>query len=281
MFGIQLHPTGIGLLCAAVAAASGAPLFSDGLRALRLRREFAKLRDADLGQSFEGFGEVHGRVALESPLFAPLSGRPCAGFRLEIRVAGSRTMSVVEEHRSFLLSSGGRTARIVNENARWELPVSAERDFAPADLPSDRLTSWIERVPEMARARSTGVTLHLVERALHAGSICHVVGMVHGGPVIEIESMTEAAVLRTGTDDLPVEMEGVRDALGGQTEPDFSIDRGGHLDFLLISDRRPEPTRFAPPLWRIAGVMLGPVLSLAGLIYLAGALDVLRATGGH
>jgi hypothetical protein len=281
MFGIELHPTGIGLLCAAAAAASGAPLFSDGLRALRLRREFARLRDADLGQAFDGFGEVHGRVALESPLFAPLSGRPCAGFRLEIRVAGSRTMSVVEENRSFQLASGNRTARVVTEGARWELPVSAERDFTPADVPSDRVTSLISQVPEMASARNAGATLHLVERALVSGSICHVIGMVHQGQVVAIERKP-AARLRTGTDDLPVDLDRARpDLFEVHAEPDLSIDRGGQLDFLLVSDRRPEPTRFAPPLWRIAGVMLGPALSLAGLIYLAGALDLLRASGGH
>src|SRR5690349_10070203 len=103
MFGIELHPNGIGLLAAAIAAAGGAPLFGDGLRALRLRRSFAGLRATDLGLASEGFGEVRGRVALESPLFAPLSGKPCAGFRLEARVSGSRSMSVIEEHRAFLI----------------------------------------------------------------------------------------------------------------------------------------------------------------------------------
>jgi hypothetical protein len=278
MFGIELHPNGIGLLAAAIAAAGGAPLFSDGLRAVRLRRSFAGLRATDLGLASEGFGEVRGRVALESPLFAPLSGKPCAGFRLEARVSGSRSMSVIEEHRAFLIASSGRTARVMNQRSRWELPVSAERDFAAGDVLSDRLASLIQRAPEMAWARGAGATLHLVERALFAGSICHVVGTVHQGRAIQMEDRVE--LLRTGTDGLAVDSGGHSGSgVENHEEPELWVGNGEHLDFLYISDRASEPTRLAPPEWRVAGAIVGPLLSLAGLTYLAGALDALRALG--
>ena len=76
---LQILPTPAGLTFAAIAVALGAPLFSDGLRALRLRRQLEALRETGLTDSLAGFAHARGRVALDSPLFSPLSGEPCAG----------------------------------------------------------------------------------------------------------------------------------------------------------------------------------------------------------
>ena len=276
--GFQLHPTGPGLLCAAAAVAAGAPLFSDGLRALRLRRSLANLRSTSLDQSPSGFVHLNGRVALESPLFAPLSSRPCAGFRLEVRASGSPSMRFVEEHRRFLLVEAGRSARVMEQNARWELSVSAERDIAPDDSLSEHLTALIQRVPEMIWARSAGATLHLVERALCAGAECHVIGQARAGRVVELEPEVEWQ--RTGTDDLPgVAMIPAGGAAGAHstTEPDVWIGNGE--DSLLVTDQRPDPRHLSIPAWRVLGAVAGPVLSLTGLAYLANALDALRSLG--
>ena len=60
-----LHPSPIGFTLAALAVIAGAPLFSDGMRALRLRRRFAALTDSNLGAHPAGFTHVQGHVALE------------------------------------------------------------------------------------------------------------------------------------------------------------------------------------------------------------------------
>jgi hypothetical protein len=282
--GFVLQPTGPGLLCAAAAVAVGAPIFSDGLRAVRLRRHLSRLRSANLSECPAGFVHVQGKVSLESPMFAPLSGRPCAGFRLEVRSSASPSPRWVDERRSFLVTNGTREARVLEQGASWELSVSAERDIAPDQPLSDHLSALLGDIPEVTWAKSTGATLHLVERALVAGAECHVVG--HARPASAMwneaaEAETETVLLRTGTDDAAAEeisVPGGRSVTRAST-PEVCIGSGEHLDFLLVTDRDPDPRRLSLPAWRMAGAAAGPALSLAGLSYLAGALDWVRALG--
>src|SRR5215470_19020586 len=81
---LLLEPTVAGAALAAAAVAGGAPLFGDGLRAMRLSACFRRVRESAPGEARTGFVHVHGRAQLESPLFSPLTGRPCAAFRLEV-----------------------------------------------------------------------------------------------------------------------------------------------------------------------------------------------------
>ncbi len=286
----QLHPTGPGLVLAAAAVVLGAPLFSDGLRALRLRREFSRLRDAELGESPFGFLHVSGIVMLESPMFAPLSGLPCAGYRLEVRGIGSPIVKMVDEHRLFSITDGSATARVTDTGAQWQLPVTGEREIVPDQPLTEHLATLLKRAPEALWLRRTGGTLHLVERALPAGAVCHVVGYArHSRP---LESEAELEWRRTGTDDAPSVTLAAGAAVargaavaashgprGASHEPDVWIGSGEHLDFLLVSDRPPQPAQLRIPTHRVLGVAIGPVLSMAGLIYLASAADFLRSIG--
>jgi len=273
--GLELYPNGAGMLLAAAAVVTGAPLFSDGLRALRLRRHFAALRHPPLDEAPTGFVHLHGTVAPESPMFAPLSGSPCAGFRLEVNPVGSPITRVLSEHRRFRIAAGGVAASVRETGARWDLAVTAERTIAGDEPLSERLAGLIERIPEAMMARRRGHPLHLVERALRVGSECHVVGQARHARPIEIESEPELEYERTGTDDAPYGVS-VR-VLATRGEPDLWIGGGEHLDFLLVSDRAPTPARLAPPAYRVLGIALGPAFSLAGLVYLASALEAMRA----
>src|SRR5262245_57738525 len=98
-----LQPSVAGLMLAVAAIVAGAPLFASGLRAIRLRQHFHRLRHQPLAELPGGFAHVYGRVALESPLFAPLTATACAGFELEVRAAGLSLHRRVDEHRSFRL----------------------------------------------------------------------------------------------------------------------------------------------------------------------------------
>jgi len=278
--GFEIHPTGPGLACAAVAVAAGAPLFSDGLRALRLRRGLATLEPVRVDRTVTGLVHLFGRVALESPLFAPLSGRPCAGFRLEVRAVGLPTLGATEERRRFTLVDGDKTARVLEQRGRWELSATAERDVAPGESLSDYLIALVHRIPEMTWARSSGATLHLVERALLAGTDCHVIGLARRGRAQEVEA--ELELTRTGTDDVAwpsTTASQVAASHGREVEPDLWVGSGDHLDFLYVTDRKPDQRHLGLPAWRVVGTVVGPALSLAGLSYLAGALDSLRAMG--
>ena len=188
-------------------------------------------------------------------------------------------MSATEERRRFLLTDGEHRARVLEQRGRWELSVTAERDVAPGDALSDYLTALIHRLPEMNWARGIGATLHVVERALIAGAECHVIGFARRGRTQEVEAELELA--RTGTDaawPAPVALSGSA-ASDGSTEPDLWVGSGDHLDFMFVTDHRPDLRRLALPAWRVLGTVVGPALSLSGLCYLAGALDTLRAMG--
>jgi hypothetical protein len=62
-------------------------------------------------------------------------------------------------------------------------------------------------------------------------------------------------------------------------EPDVWVGSADPADFLLVTDQRPDPRHLSIPAWRMLGTVAGPVLSLAGLAYLANALDTLRSLG--
>src|SRR2546428_132498 len=92
-----VHPNAVSLALAAGAVVAGAPLFSEGLRAFRLRRYLRRVCEHALADAPPGFVHVRGTVALESPLFSPLSALPCAGYRLEVSAVGAaigRTLDV-------------------------------------------------------------------------------------------------------------------------------------------------------------------------------------------
>lgn len=277
--GIELYPSGAGMLLAAAAVVLGAPLFGAGLRALRLRRHFSALSHPLLTDAPTGFIHLSGTVAPESPMFAPLSGSPCAGFRLEVNVVGFPITRRLSEQRRFRLSGGGVSASVHELGARWDLTVTAEREIAADQVLSERLSGLLERMPDAMLARRRGRALRLVERALMVGSECHVVGQARHSRPVELVAEMESELQRTGTDDMP-QVAGVHATIrvpATRSEPDLWVGGGEHLDFLLVSDRPPNAARLMPPAYRILGIAIGPALSLAGLLYLASALEAMRA----
>ena len=274
-----LQPTLAGVALAATAVAGGAPLFSEGLRTLRLRRAFARLEERPLRELPEGFVHVRGKVALESPLFAPLSGRPCAGFALEVGTAERGRVAILTERRPFRLVGDGVVARVSGEDGHWRLAAGTSRLIVADEAISERLTALLARSPEAAWLRSTGQSLAVVERVLGAGAECHVVGTAHA--VRPLTAAAEVGLARTGTDDVaePAVTRTV-DLLGGSRpafEPDLWIDDGGSLEFLTVSDMPPGALGVPQPAWKLTGLWLGPLLSLTGLLYLADAADRLKS----
>jgi hypothetical protein len=269
----SLSPTVGGSALAALAIATGAPWFGDGLRALRLRREFAALRETSIADAPSGLAQVRGEVLLESPMFAPLSGRPCAGFRLEVFVAGAPQAAVIDVRRPFRIRQGEDIARVFAEHGRWTLDVTGERAIAAGEALGTQLEALLATTAESRWARGLGRDLRLVERALLAGATCHVVGQVR--EVHAYEQPAEIEWARTGTDD--------RVALDTSSrasyEPVYWIDEGGHLEFTWVSNHGPEPQDLRISTLRLIGLALGPVLGLGGLLYLASAADRLRELG--
>jgi hypothetical protein len=273
------QPTLAGVAMAATAVAGGAPLFSEGLRVLRLRRSLSRLSERSLRDLPDGFTHVKGRVALESPMFAPLSGKPCAGFLLEVGTAERGRVAVIAERRSFRLVSEGVVARIAGDRGHWQLGPGTARLITHDEAMSERMTQLIERSPEAAWLRRSGSALAVIERVLAAGAECHVVGSAHVARPLAVAIETEQ--LRTGTDDAPVVTRTV-DLLGGSraaiaVEPDLWIDEGGSLEYLHVSDTGPARLAELQPAWKLIGLGLGPILSLTGLLYLANAADRLRS----
>jgi hypothetical protein len=268
-----VHPTAGGLACAIGAVVAGAPLFSDGLRSLRLRRHATGLSERPLTEGLDGFVHVRGTVALESPMFTPLSAVPCAGFQLEVRLVGTPLARTVEERRTFRLAGGAVSARLESSEGCWSLPVTAEREVAAGEPLAGSLAGLLERVPGARWWRRAGGRLRLVERALLAGSDCHVVGLARTAQ--RLEHLPGLVIARTGTDDV-LEVATAGAAAHGQG---LWLGPGELLDFLFVSDRAPAARDLAVPAWRVLGLFAGPALVLSGLLYLAAAADHLRALG--
>jgi hypothetical protein len=272
---LWLHPTLTGLALAAFAVIAGAWLFSNGLRALRLRHGLRDLAAPPAGTEPNGFTHLNGRVTLESPLFAPLSAAPCAGFRLEARAVGLPLLWTVEERRAFRITVNGVAAHVQEDGATWELEATAQREIAAADPLSEALAALLARAPEALWWRRSGGTLQLTERALRSGAECHVVGSVRGARRHELVIEEEVELARTGTD-------GAAEFLATRPSPvapGLWVGPGDHLDFLLVSDRAPDTAQHMIPAYKALGVFAGPAISLAGMLYLAAAADVLRSLG--
>jgi hypothetical protein len=268
-----VHPTAGGLACAIGAVVAGAPIFSDGLRTLRLRQHVAGLAERPLTADLTGFVHVSGTVAVESPLFTPLSSTPCAGFQLEFHAVGAPVVRIVEERRAFRVSGREASARLDPADGGWSLSATAERDVAADEPLTENLVRLLERAPEALWWRRAGGRLRLVERALRAGSPCHVVGFARCPHPLQVPADLE--VVRTGTD----AAFDVMTTVAAPGAPVLWLGPGEFLDYLLVSDREPTARDLAVPAWRVLGAFAGPVLSLLGLVYLAAAADHLRALG--
>jgi hypothetical protein len=268
-----VHPTAGGLACAIGAVVAGAPIFSDGLRSLRLRRHFADLAERPLRRDLAGFAHVSGTVALESPMFTPLSAAPCAGFQLVVHAVGAPIVRTVEQRRPFRLAGRDASARLDSTDGCWALSVTAERELAADEPLTGSLTRLLQQVPAALWWRRAGGRLRLVERALLVGSPCHVVGFARRSHPLEHLAGIELA--RTGTD---ATLE-VAAASATTHAPELWLGPGELLDFVHVSDRAPAARDLAVPSWRAVGAFAGPALSMLGLLYLLAVADHLRALG--
>jgi len=312
---ILVQPTLAGAAFAALAVAGGAPMFSDGLRTFRLRRQFQNLSERPLAEEPVGFVHTSGRVLLDSPLFSPLTGKPCAGFRLELQGGTIARTTVAEERRPFRIASGSTSARVMASSGRWVVSETGRREIEPDEPLSANLEALLKRSAEFGVLRQRQIPMVLTERALFAGAESHVVGYVrHARPY---ELPPEMELMRTGTDDVvemvsgrgresfDLELEddpappepvdapepgpqkssgpfGIERRAPGRPFPgevDLWVDGGGLLDFVLISDAAPAGEHLVVSRWRTLGLLLGPALSLTGLLYLAHAADQLRNQG--
>jgi len=269
-----LHPTAGGLALAVAAVVAGAPLFSAGLRALRLRRSFEELAESPVDDTLTGFVHVSGTAVLSSPLFAPLTAAPCAGFLLEVHSLRGRSVKTVEVQRGFRVGGPAGWAHVTPAGGTWQLGVTAEREVAASDPLPASLESLVAQAPGALWWRRAGGTLRLVERALPAGAYCHVVGFARRAHALE--SAPELEVLRTGTG--PIHEAVAAPASAPPAE--VTLGPGDYVDFMLVTDRAPAPGALAVPAWRALGVLVGPALSLTGLLYLAAAAERLRELGG-
>jgi hypothetical protein len=262
-----------GFACAIGAVVAGAPWFSDGIRAVRLRRFLRSVERRQPGPDLAGFSHVSGRVVLESPMFSPLSSAACAGFELEVQGVGTLLAKTVDARRPFRVVAGQGAVRVDSIAGRWELPVTAEREIGPQDALTQAQEKLLQRVPDALLWRRAGGRLRLVEHALVGGATCHVMGFARHTGVVTAHAEVAAELLRTGTDGAV--------AVVAEAAPSVEtrIGPGEFLDFLFVSDHEPSPGELRPPAWRSVGAVAGPALSLLGLLYLASAADALRALG--
>ena len=139
-----------------------------------------------------------------------------------------------------------------------------------------RLTDLLASSAEVRWLRDRGVTLRLVERALEVGAQVYVTGVAHGMATLAMVESVELAA--TGTDGATWEVEASGlEAAGGNANPGLWIEADEPLERVLVSSEPPPRDALEPPAWRLALLVLGPLLTLAGLLYLARAAAPLVA----
>jgi hypothetical protein len=266
------------LLLATVAVVAGAPLFAAGRRAFQLRRALSGLRAVPIDAQASGLVTVRGRVALEGPMFAPLSGTPCAGWTLEVAGDHMRVGDQLHELRQFRLAGEHASARVVTEQARWDGTVTCERSVAPGEALPERLSALLEQSAEVRWLRDQAVPLRICERALEVGAEVYVTGMARAAAPArvaadrreaQVHAMVESVELAaTGTDGRAWSTAGSGAVTHG-SEPELWIEPDEPFEQVLVSSHEPVAAALAPPLWKLTLMLLGPALTLAGLLYLA------------
>ena len=151
-----LPVTALGLLVATTGVVAGAPIFAMGRRAFRLRRALDALAETPLRAEASGWVLVRGKVALVSPLFAPLSGKRCAGYELQVYGERSRVGGIVHERRPFRLEGEDTFALVSPDHAKWTTPVTAERTLSPGDTLPEKLTELLESNAEIRSVSFSG-----------------------------------------------------------------------------------------------------------------------------
>lgn len=262
------------LLLAAVAVVAGAPLFAAGRRALRLRRVATGLAESPLSADAAGVVAVRGRVALESPMFAPLSGKPCAGYTLEVAGDGMRVGMQVGEMRSFRLVGEQAVARVVADGATWSGPVTSERAVGAAQALPERLNAMLEHSAEVRWLRDRRVPLRITERALFTDAEVFVTGVARSAGAArtgaQVYAMIDSVELAaTGTDGAAWAAEAAPASSAVAHEPELWIEPGEPLEQVRVHAEWPASDGLTPPLWKVTLMLLGPALTLAGLLYLA------------
>jgi hypothetical protein len=263
----------LGVLFAVLAVVAGGPLFARGRRVLRLRDLFRHLTEHRLDADSIGPALVRGRVLLEGPMFSPLTGQPCAGFELRVRSATGEVGGVVRDLRPFRLAGDGAVAQVVPERARWHVEVTGERRYEDAsDMPA-RVRELVERCPEGCWLIERGGPLVLVEHALLAGSEVSVMGV------------SRRVRLRARVVTLELAATGTDGAAWTETiaEPasasgaDLCIDGDVPMGCVVVSSRTPDLAALQPRPLQTGLVLLGPALTMAGLLILARAASSLVA----
>jgi len=262
--GIVVPVTTAGMLAAAACVVAGGPLFASGLHALRRRRLLAGLAPALAEPESHGFVQIVGTVALESPLFSPLSMKPCAGYVLDVHATDLPMGGQVGQRRGFKLVSGPCDAFVEDPSGEWAMPVTAERTVAAGEQVSANMAALLDQHETLRWLRERRAPLHIVERSLEAGAHVEVIGNARS--VEEVRAAAAELLAATGTDGAPVDV-----APEPADRPRLRITGGDPLELHVVADGSPSPMRFAPPRWKVLGALAGPLLTLAGLTYLAHA----------
>lgn len=248
--------TAVGLAASLAAIVGGAPILTHGLRAWRLRREVGRLAPSELSTGCSGLVLARGVVLPDAALVAPVSGRVCAAWSLEVQGVQSRMAGHAGKRGDFTLESGEVIAEVEAARADWRLPVTATRRLQSGDVLEAPLARAFESNAELAWLRGLGVPLMLTERALLAGSVVHVVGAAE-------TRAAEIEVLRSGTDSSPLEVGG----------PAMHLVAAEPIERMVVSVDPLDSASLMPPAWRAALAAVGPVLMLAGLAYLLAGLQ--------
>jgi len=147
------------------------------------------------------------------------------------------------------------------------MPVTGQRDVRAGEPVSANMAALLEGDAVLRWLRDRRSAMRIVERSLQAGARVEVIGHAH--TVAAAAEAAHATLAATGTDGLAwaIEVPSRRDL------PALRLAAHDPLGLHVVADGEAEPARFAAPAWRLVGLLIGPLCSLAGLVYLAHAVE--------
>lgn len=258
-------------LWAGMGLIAGTTFFFKGFGNLRKRQLIANTPTAKIRSMAMGLVEINGKVEPRSLITAPFSGRPCTYWQIEVAVR-SRKHSWSTVHRNssgnpFFLRDETGVAMVYPAGAECRLHFGVEETCLGISLP-EMYAQYLseQRLPFRHLWRLS--TMRFRERTIEEGHSVYVLGTATPRPMVHVVSDAEETLAATGTDD---DRWAAR-VKQRSREVSALVRKGENEKVFMISQTHEADLTTMLGIQAWAQLVGGPLLALAGLAYLLGAL---------
>jgi len=260
---------------AIVATFYGPVMFVQGFLAWRRRRLIADTPTSKIRSMAMGLVEVNGTAVPRSQVEAPFSGKPCAYWHVDISSRTKDGWNVIHRNTSsqpFYLRDDTGLALVFPQGAECRLTDCAEEVCNGLALP-DCYAQYMHEHPTIVGTLVSASNLRFREYLVEEGRPLYVLGTAAPkARAMEVSDVSSYAA--TGTDDpAAVAVRASRlKTLDGEVHA--TIRHGENNRTFVISEESQMMMMAELGLKSIAYLVIGPILTLAGLAYLLSELSL-------